>query len=175
MRPPPGRVAVRCSRRTLHFLPGRSRRYRTAVLLPISDAMTITLRTWHIAAIGILAALGTGILLGATVFRTKTVVTVAAPPKVVTVTKTVLPPEDYLGEAEADVRASVPSAEAYYSDNGSYRGMTRDALLAIDYGLSPRVSVVSATATGYCLEATVDAATASFAGPGGVVSPGACP
>ena len=81
--------------------------------------MTIPFRAWHVAAIGILATLATGLLLGATVFRTKTVVAVAAPPKVVTVTRTVLPPEDYLAEAAADVRAAVPSAEAYYSDNGT--------------------------------------------------------
>lgn len=136
--------------------------------------MTITFRAWHIAAIGILATLATGLLLGATVFRAKTVVTVAAPPKVVTVTKTVLPPEDFLAEAESDVRASVPAAEAYYSDNGSYRGLTPDALRAIDYGTSTRVSVVSAKAASYCLEATVSTATASFNGPGGTINPGPC-
>jgi len=86
--------------------------------------MTITLRPWHLAAIGILAILATGLLLGATVFRTKTVIRVAAPPKVVTVTRTVLPPEDFQAEANADVRASIPSAEAYYSDNGYYTNMT---------------------------------------------------
>ena len=38
--------------------------------------------------------------------------------------------------ADSDVRAAVPSAEAYYSDNGNYTGMTVATLKAIDQGLN---------------------------------------
>src|SRR3989442_15288731 len=47
--------------------------------------------------------------------------------------------------AEADVRAAVPSAEAYYSDNNKYSGMTTAALTLIDSGLS-KALVVGPTA-----------------------------
>ena len=63
--------------------------------------------------------------------------------------------------ASADVRAAVPSAEAYYADptggNGSYTGMTVALLQAIDQGLSLDATgvVVSTDGTTYCLEKTV--------------------
>jgi len=59
--------------------------------------------------------------------------------------------------AKSDLRAAIPSAEAYYQDNnGSYVGMTVAALQAIDAGLSPAVSVgPSLSATFYCLGAVV--------------------
>ncbi len=39
--------------------------------------------------------------------------------------------------AQANLRASLPAAEAYYSDTNTYVGMTRGTLLVIDAGLSP--------------------------------------
>jgi type IV pilus assembly protein PilA len=72
--------------------------------------------------------------------------------------------------AQADIRAAIPSAEAYYGDsslgNGSYSGMTATALKGIDSGLSSAVSVASAGAASYCLTATVGGKTWSVAGPG---------
>src|SRR5579864_4503012 len=62
--------------------------------------------------------------------------------------------------AKSDLRAAVPSAEAFYSDNGTYVGMTTTALKAIDAGLASAVSVGSTlTATSYCLQATVGGKT----------------
>src|SRR5436190_24391324 len=64
--------------------------------------------------------------------------------------------------AQADVRAALPSAEAYFADLGNYTAMTAttgaapDAggLKGIDSGLSGAVSVPSTTATTYCIAAT---------------------
>jgi type IV pilus assembly protein PilA len=68
--------------------------------------------------------------------------------------------------AKANLRAAVPSAEAYYQDNGAYTGMTTAALTAIDSGISPTLTVASAGASSYCLTDTVSGKTWSVAGPG---------
>ena len=47
--------------------------------------------------------------------------------------------------AQANLRATLPSAEAYYSDGLTYVGMTPAALRSIDAGLSPSVTVISVT------------------------------
>ena len=73
--------------------------------------------------------------------------------------------------AQADVRAAVPSAEAYYSDTGTYVGMSVAALKLIDSGLSSAVTVGPTLGTSvYCLEATVGGKRARFVGPGGLVA-----
>ena len=54
--------------------------------------------------------------------------------------------------AEADIRAAIPSAEAFYSDNGTYTGLTETALKSIDSGLSSAVSVSGTPGSAsYCL------------------------
>src|SRR5436190_15678803 len=61
--------------------------------------------------------------------------------------------------AQADVRAAIPSAEAYFADQNpqSYAGMTTAALKLIDSGLSGNLLAPSSlTATTYCLGATVN-------------------
>ena len=68
--------------------------------------------------------------------------------------------------AKANLRASLPSAEAYYADNGTYVGMNAAALVAIDSGVSPTLAVASAAAAAYCLTDTVSGKTWSVAGPG---------
>jgi type IV pilus assembly protein PilA len=70
--------------------------------------------------------------------------------------------------AQADVRAAVPSAEAYYSDNNSYANIGVGALQAIDSGLSSNVDHVAAVNNGaaYCIGATVGGKTWSVKGPG---------
>ena len=68
--------------------------------------------------------------------------------------------------AKANLRAALPSAEAYYADNGTYVGMTPAALKLIDSGVSASLTVASATATAYCLTDTVNSKVWSVAGPG---------
>jgi type IV pilus assembly protein PilA len=74
--------------------------------------------------------------------------------------------------AAANVRAAIPAAEAYYSDFGSYTGMTTVTLRAIDQGLSRSLNVTS-TASTYCISSTQGTHTQRTAGPGGVVTSGA--
>ena len=70
--------------------------------------------------------------------------------------------------AKANIRSAIPSAEAYYSDQptGTYVGMNFAALKLIDTGLSPSLTVASATLAAYCLTDTVGGQTWSLAGPG---------
>jgi type IV pilus assembly protein PilA len=74
--------------------------------------------------------------------------------------------------AQANLRAAIPAAEAYYADDaplgggGSYVGMTAARLRAIDSGLSSTLTVASATATTYCLTDTVRGKVWSVRGPG---------
>jgi type IV pilus assembly protein PilA len=67
--------------------------------------------------------------------------------------------------AAADVRAAVPSAEAYFADetlgNGSYSGMTTTSLKGIDQGLKVSKVIVSDKKKSFCLEMTVGGKTSS--------------
>ncbi len=77
--------------------------------------------------------------------------------------------------AKSNLREAVPSAEAYFSDNGTYASLDWSGMQAIDSGLSPDVSVVSAGADSYCLsDASASGATFYFAGPGGTVGTTVC-
>jgi len=83
--------------------------------------------------------------------------------------------------AAADLRAAVPSIEAYAADNrGAYDGMTAAILQAsYDQGLNPSIIFVkSAAGTNYCVQATApdDATKQAFKnGPLGEIRTGACP
>ena len=68
--------------------------------------------------------------------------------------------------AQANLRASLPSAEAYYSDRLTYVGMTPATLRSIDAGLSPSVTVVSVTDSSYCIAETIGGRAWSVQGPG---------
>jgi type IV pilus assembly protein PilA len=68
--------------------------------------------------------------------------------------------------AKANLRAALPSAEAFYADNGAYTGMDATDLVAIDSGVSPTLTVASAGASTYCLTDTVSGKVWSVAGPG---------
>jgi type IV pilus assembly protein PilA len=83
--------------------------------------------------------------------------------------------------AAADLRAAVPSIEAYAADHrGAYDGMTAAGLQAsYDQGVNPSViSVMSAAGTNYCVQATApdDATKQAFkSGPLADIEIGACP
>jgi type IV pilus assembly protein PilA len=72
--------------------------------------------------------------------------------------------------AQANVRAAIPAAEAYYSDQSpqSYSGMSIANLQAIDAGL--KLTKVSSTATTYCLEDNVGSYYGYVNGPGGTIA-----
>jgi hypothetical protein len=86
------------------------------------------------------------------------------------------PDEHDLSTAESDVRATVPALEAYYADWGSYAGADDIGYLRTTYDsqIPDAVSLGTATAESYCIEATVGTATASISGPGGTVEDVPC-
>jgi type IV pilus assembly protein PilA len=76
--------------------------------------------------------------------------------------------------AASDVREAVPSAEAYYSDQNTYTGMTPAVLrTTYDSGLSTNitkaepVTVAGVAGAGYCIQAHVGSHDAAIHGPGG--------
>ncbi len=80
--------------------------------------------------------------------------------------------------AKANIRAAIPSAEAYFADFGTYATMTKPLLLVIDSGIAPSLTVPAGawlTATTYCLEDTQGSQTwhVNRPSPGTYVS-GAC-
>jgi prepilin-type N-terminal cleavage/methylation domain-containing protein len=89
--------------------------------------------------------------------------------------------------AQANIRAAVPSAEAYFADHGNYTGMAitgaNSLQASYDSGIkaagshSVSLPAASLTASNYCFQA--DGRDAShqfhFSGPGGEVTAGACP
>jgi type IV pilus assembly protein PilA len=68
--------------------------------------------------------------------------------------------------AQANLRAALPAAEAYYSDYKTYVGMDPGDLRSIDPGLSATLSVVSAGGRSYCISESVGGRDWSLAGPG---------
>lgn len=70
--------------------------------------------------------------------------------------------------AQADIRAAIPSMEAFYADSvgGTYVGSDPGALKLIDSGLSPAVVTSGQSTTAYCIGATVGGKSWSVSGPG---------
>src|SRR5689334_18616294 len=69
--------------------------------------------------------------------------------------------------AQSDIRAAIPSIEAYYSDHGSYNGLTVAHIKAsIDSGVSSKVTLSGLGASAYCAGATVGGKSWSVQGPG---------
>ncbi len=75
--------------------------------------------------------------------------------------------------AKANVRAAIPSAEAFYADHDTYAGMTTSSLMSIDSGLKATVGGTP-TASGYCLQAVEGSVTYHVDGPNGAISSGTC-
>jgi type IV pilus assembly protein PilA len=85
--------------------------------------------------------------------------------------------------AAANVRAAIPAAEAFFSDFGTYTGMTIASLKAIDSGLNlDETTPVTITGggAGYCLDSDSNGEKANGTnhhrvnGPGGDVEAGEC-
>ncbi len=81
--------------------------------------------------------------------------------------------------AASNVRSALPAAEAFYSDNATYTGMTVAALKAIDSGLKITKVTVAVGGNSYCIASTHNGtaggkAVHSFNGPGGDVVAGDC-
>jgi type IV pilus assembly protein PilA len=69
---------------------------------------------------------------------------------------------------KADVRAAVPDAEEYFSQQNTYVGMTHTTLVPLDSGLAKSVKVSNVSATGYCLSAPgQNTKVWYYSGPGG--------
>jgi len=68
--------------------------------------------------------------------------------------------------AQSNLREAVPTAEAFYSDAGTYSGLSHTTMAAIDSGLEKNVTVPTATSGGYCLSDSVGGQTWSVRGPG---------
>ncbi|HXH98038.1 MAG TPA: hypothetical protein VNH40_12595 [Gaiellaceae bacterium] len=70
--------------------------------------------------------------------------------------------------AQSDLRAAIPSAEAYQTEHDDYGGMDLAALRATDSGLGASVDSVAVTGGGssYCLGATVEGESWGVEGPG---------
>ena len=78
--------------------------------------------------------------------------------------------------AAADVREAIPSAEAFFSDNNTYAGMTANSLqstydsgMQVYNGTTVPAGIVTATggATHYCISAKNGSWYAHVVGPGG--------
>jgi type IV pilus assembly protein PilA len=77
--------------------------------------------------------------------------------------------------AQANVRASIPGLEAYSADHNGYTGATSATLQAsYDAGIK-HINVKTATATSYCVESTVGAASWHKGGPSADITTGLCP
>jgi type IV pilus assembly protein PilA len=81
--------------------------------------------------------------------------------------------------AKANVRAALPSVEAYFADdtlgNGAYTGMTIAQLQTIDQNVQLSAAP-TVTATTYCIQATESGKTWHISGPGNTDPvTGACP
>ena len=74
--------------------------------------------------------------------------------------------------AQANVRAAIPAVETYFADHNHYLTMDVTALKGYDAGL--KVSVGTATATGYCIYNTIGNWTYHKSGPAGSITVGGC-
>ncbi len=77
--------------------------------------------------------------------------------------------------AESNLRGALPAVEAYYHDHASYASMTVTALgTYYDQGISPGVSVLSASDDTYCIRSTHGDVSFFKNGPAATVTSAAC-
>ena len=74
--------------------------------------------------------------------------------------------------ADADIRAAVPAAEAYFSDHGTYSSMTVSTLRTIDAGTKVDSVVLTDGGHTYCLDKTVGNKEANATRGSGIVASG---
>jgi type IV pilus assembly protein PilA len=68
---------------------------------------------------------------------------------------------------QSDLRAALPTAEAFYSDKGSYTALTISKMASIDTGLATDiVKIGHASKSAYCLDGTKGGQNWSVHGPG---------
>ena len=74
----------------------------------------------------------------------------------------------------ADIRASIPAIEAYYADNGTYKGATLEVLQQrYDAGIRG-IEIVKANGQTYCVQSTNAGFPWYKAGPAAAILPGDC-
>jgi hypothetical protein len=73
----------------------------------------------------------------------------------------------------SSVRSAIPAIEAYYADNGTYKGATLEALQQYDAALHG-IKVAKANDQTYCIESDVGGFPWFKAGPAAQVQPGDC-
>lgn len=86
-----------------------------------------------------------------------------------------IPNQAAVTAAEANVQAALPALTAYYAEHGTYTGASAAVLRSYNQGLSPALVIKGASSAGFCLEDTVDGATASATATTGPVVQAACP
>jgi len=73
--------------------------------------------------------------------------------------------------ASSNVRAAIPSAEAFYSDNSTYTGLSFTALKSIDQGVPSTLKAADANSgAGYCISDKQGDYIARVVGPGGTIT-----
>jgi hypothetical protein len=150
--------------------------FKCHLKLPIEEAMndSIYVPLWLVVGLAVFAAGAAGFFGGrATASHSK-----SAPVADVAQAATGLyyDPQSDASAARADLLSAIPSVEAYFSNNGTYAGVTADELVAsYDQSFPSAVQIVSASATTYCVQTTSGSATWHKAGPAARSEAGSCP
>ena len=81
--------------------------------------------------------------------------------------------------AKANVRAGLPSVEQFFTEKGTYTGISVDALKAYDAGLKLTAAKPLESGAKYCIESTADGKADGSSphhlnGPGGEIASGKC-
>ena len=76
--------------------------------------------------------------------------------------------------AQANVRAAIPGVEAYYASTNTYSGLTTTQLKAVDPGIKNVTVHGPLSATSYCVQSVVGAATYHKDGPAADIASGGC-